>query len=68
MATSNFYEDRRYCRACRRYTNYLQSPQAAYCSVCGAQVRLFSPDDLARFRSLLRLDPPPHERPARAHS
>ena len=58
MATSNFYEDRRYCRACRRYTHYLQSPGAAYCSVCGQPVRIFSPDDLARFRSALRIAAP----------
>ena len=68
MATSNFYEDRRYCRACGRYTNYLQSPQAAYCSQCGRPVRLFSPEDLARFRNALRLVVPPEKSPARAHS
>jgi len=65
MATSSFYEDRRYCSACERYTHYLQSPSAAYCSRCGELVRLFSPVDLARFRSSLRLDQPPRPRTTR---
>ena len=66
MATSDFYEDRRFCRACRRYANYLQSPNAAYCSTCGERVALFSPDDLARFRSALRPERPQGPRSTRA--
>jgi hypothetical protein len=66
MATSTYYEDRRYCHACRRYVQYLQSPRAAFCSSCGDAVRLFSPHDLEQFRRSLHVERPPRSRPGRA--
>ncbi|MBK7644993.1 MAG: hypothetical protein IPJ19_18435 [Planctomycetes bacterium] len=65
MATSNFYEDRRYCRACKRYVHYLQSPREAHCFLCGGAVRLFSPPDLERFRSSLQRERAARTSPSR---
>jgi hypothetical protein len=66
MATSNFYEDRRYCVACRAYVHYLLSPRAAYCASCGEVVQLFSPPDLERFRGSLGSERPEAPRGRRA--
>lgn len=56
MVTPHFYEDARFCPACRRYVHYLLSPLSAYCSICGEAVQVFSPSDLERFRSTLALE------------
>jgi hypothetical protein len=53
MVQSTYYEDRRYCCACRRYVHYLESPLGSYCSSCGGPVKLFSPQDLESFRRSL---------------
>ncbi len=66
MATIPFYEDSRYCAACRRYVTYLASPLAAYCSTCGEAVRLFSPRDLEQFRARLHNGRAARERAAQA--
>ncbi len=53
MQTNNYYDDRRFCDACGSYMRFLQSPSAAYCAECGGRVRIFSPGDMATFRSSL---------------
>lgn len=56
MRSSDFYDDRRWCAACRAYVPYLLSPSSSWCTRCGRAVGLFSEDDRARFERELRTE------------
>ena len=45
MASSSFYDDRKFCHECEEYVPYLMSTDHSYCVKCGAEVRLFSKED-----------------------
>jgi len=54
MASSSFYDDRKFCHDCDDYVPYLMSMDSSYCVQCGAQVRLFSKEDWGEFSAKLR--------------
>ncbi len=49
MASSSFYDDRKFCHDCGDYVPYLMSMDHSYCIQCGAQVKLFSKEDWGTF-------------------
>jgi hypothetical protein len=49
MEPLDYYNDRKYCTACREYVPYLMSTDHSYCAQCGTQVRLFSDADWSAF-------------------
>ena len=49
MASSNFYDDRKYCHDCEGYVPYLMSMDHSFCVQCGEQVKLFSKEDWGHF-------------------
>ncbi|MEW6073184.1 MAG: hypothetical protein AB1726_11420 [Planctomycetota bacterium] len=54
MEPTDFYNDRKYCQACRAYVPYLQSLEQSWCAICGSKVRLFSDDDWKSFHNSLK--------------
>jgi hypothetical protein len=54
MASSSFYDDRKFCHDCDEYVPYLMSTEHSYCTHCGAQVKLFSKEDWGRFSEGLK--------------
>jgi DNA-directed RNA polymerase subunit RPC12/RpoP len=54
MASSSFYDDRKYCLECDQYVPYLMSAEHSYCSNCGSRVQLFSKEDWSQFSENLK--------------
>lgn len=54
MASSSFYDDRKFCHDCEDYVPYLMSMEHSYCAKCGSQVRLFSKEDWGEFSAKLQ--------------
>jgi hypothetical protein len=46
----DFYNETKWCPKCRTYVRYVMSVNRSYCVGCGGPVRLFSREDLERFR------------------
>ncbi|HEX9794943.1 MAG TPA: hypothetical protein VGC54_13255 [Planctomycetota bacterium] len=54
MATTNYYEEKKFCPSCSTYVRFLQSPAASYCAECGSRVLLFNRRDRANFQAALQ--------------
>ncbi len=63
MDNTDFYNDRKYCQDCQEYVPYLQSMEHSYCTLCGAQVRLFSEEDWETFHAAVNEKKPKGGRP-----
>lgn len=50
---SSFDQDRKFCSQCNDYVPYLASPEKSFCTLCGAPVTLFSPEDREEFHRTL---------------
>jgi len=60
-----FYDERKYCPACRNYVRYLVSIDHSYCVTCGEAVQLFSQQDWSKFQESLQARRPKGGRPRR---
>jgi len=49
-----YYEEVKWCARCKKYVRYLLSLKGSYCVDCGAEVSLFSKEDLREFKRALR--------------
>lgn len=67
MEQSDFYGDKKYCDACRKYVHYLMSVESSYCVTCGARVHLFSREDWEDFNQNLDEKRPRPGRPRKSH-
>jgi hypothetical protein len=44
------YSETKYCPRCRRYVRYLMALHESYCVHCDTKVRLFSDEDMNKFK------------------
>lgn len=53
-----YYDELKWCESCQKYVNYLLSLKGSYCIDCGAEVTLFSKQDMKDFKKSLERKPP----------
>ena len=51
MDFSDFYQEKKWCPRCNDYVRYMMSVNQSFCVQCGAPVKLFNKDDLAKFKT-----------------
>jgi len=49
MGTSEFYNEKKFCEACKTYVRFLMSVNHSFCVQCGNKVRMFNRDDAQTF-------------------